>query len=54
MVVVIGASGGAEVERCVKCQSMTTDALLDEFRRNTDNLNGCFQNGNSHIKHALF
>jgi hypothetical protein len=36
MVVVIGASGGAEVERCVKCQSMTTDAPLDGFRRNTE------------------
>ena len=36
MVVVIGASGGAEVERCVKYQSMTTDASLDGFRQNTE------------------
>lgn len=36
MVAVTGASGGAEVEKCVKCQSMTMDAPLDGFRRNTE------------------
>lgn len=36
MVVVIGASGGAEVEKCVKCQWMTMDAPSDAFRLNTN------------------
>ena len=36
MVAVTGASGGAEVERCIRCQSMTMGAPLDGFRRNTE------------------
>ena len=36
MVVVIGASGGAEVEKCVKCQWMTMGAPSDAFRLNTN------------------